>query len=130
MTTMVSNLRSTAVLTEYVRTCDALARYAILSEVLQMKEKQLRPAVLEEIGERRAVTVRGTVRILTPGESSSVKRVCTDEEIVEFCKSAGLKYSERSAEYCAPASFSKYVREGLIPSELFETTVERRVSIV
>lgn len=128
MTTI--SLRSTSNLTDYVRTTDRLATYAQLVKDLMRRELELRPAVLDEIGERRAITVRGQIRVLTPGETSSTKRLCTDEEAVAFCRAHGLKYSERSPEFVAPATFGKYVREGLLPSELYEIETTKIVSVV
>jgi hypothetical protein len=121
MTTI--NLRSTSTLTNYVKTCDRIATHARQLEQLRREEARLRPEVLAEIGERREIAVRGQVRILTRDVKESVSRACTDEEIVAFCRAHGLKYSERSPEYVAPASFSKYYREGLLLPEHYEVEV-------
>lgn len=128
MTTI--SLRSTSVLTDYVRTTDRLATYAQLVKELTRRELELRPAVLDEIGERRAITVRGQIRVLTPGETSSTKRLCTDEEAVAFCRAHGLKYSERSSEYVHPSTFTSYVGKGLLPADLYEIETTKIVSVV
>lgn len=128
MTTI--SLRSTSNLTDYVRTTDRLATYAQLVKELTRREFELRPAVLAEIGERRAITVRGQIRVLTPGETSSIKRTCTDEVAVGYCHCLGLKYSQRSADYVAPATFTSYVKKGLLPAELYEIETTRIVSVV
>jgi hypothetical protein len=91
---------------------------------LNTEKKRLRPQVLEEIGDRREIAVRGQVRVLIPSVKESISRACDDETAVEFCRANGLKYSERSAEYCAPASFSSYVRAGLIPEEMIDRKTE------
>jgi hypothetical protein len=96
---------------------------------LSKLEAKLRPEVIAEIGERREIAVRGQVRILEPEVKESISRACDDETAVEFCKANGLKYSERSAEYVAPATFSKYVRDGIVPEELIERKTETIVVV-
>jgi hypothetical protein len=123
------NLRSTSVLSRYVAVSDRLATLAKQLEELRAEEKRLRPQVLEEIGDRREIAVRGQVRVLLPSVKESISRACDDETAVEFCKQNGLKYSERSAEYCAPASFSAYVRAGLIPEEMIERKTELTIVV-
>ena len=123
------NLRSTSVLTRYVAVSDRLATLAKQQETLKAEEKKLRPQVLDEIGERREIAVRGQVRVLIPSVKESISRVCDDETAVEFCKTHGLKYSERTAEYVAPASFSSYAKQGLIPEELIERKTELTIVV-
>jgi hypothetical protein len=123
------NLRSTSVLTRYVAVSDRLATLARQTEELKAEEKRLRPQVLEEIGERREIAVRGQVRILIPSVKESISRACDDETAVEFCRANGLKYSERTPLYVAPASFSSYVRAGLIPEELIERKTEQTIVV-
>lgn len=127
MTTI--SLRSSAILTRYVAVSDRLATLAMQLDTLKTEEKKLRPQVLDEIGERREIAVRGQVRILSPSVKESISRACDDETAVEFCKSHGLKYSERSAEYVAPASFSSYVKQGLIPDEMIERKTEQTIVV-
>ena len=127
MTTI--SLRSSAILTRYVAVSDRLATLAMQLDTLKTEEKRLRPQVLDEIGERREIAVRGQVRILSPSVKESISRACDDETAVEFCKSHGLKYSERSAEYVAPASFSSYVKQGLIPDEMIERKTEQTIVV-
>ena len=128
MTTTIS-LRSTSVLTRYVAVSDRLATLSKQLETLKAEEKRLRPQVLEEIGERREIAVRGQVRVLVPSVKESISRACDDETAVEFCKTHGLKYSERTALYVAPASFSSYVRAGLIPEEMIERKTEQTIVV-
>ena len=123
------NLRSTSVLTRYVAVSDRLATLAKQLETLKAEEKKLRPQVLEEIGDRREIAVRGQVRVLVPSAKESISRACDDETAVQFCRDHGLKYSERTPEYVAPASFSSYVRAGLIPDEMIERKTELTIVV-
>ena len=111
------NLRSTASLTTYVKTCDKIAALAMQLDALQKTEKQLRPEILADIKDhdgRRAVIVAGTPRVLTIKEKESVKQNAEDSVIVEAAKAAGVKVSERSAEYVHSATLGKAYREGLL----------------
>jgi DNA-binding protein YbaB len=111
------NLRSTASLTTYVKTVDKLAALAMQIDALQKTEKQLRPEILAEIHEhdgRRAVIVAGTPRVLTIKTKESIKQDADDSVIVEAAKAAGVKVSERSAEYVHSATLGKAYREGLL----------------
>lgn len=111
------NLRSTASLTTYVKTCDKIAALAMQLDALQRTEKQLRPEILAEIHEhdgRRAVIVAGTPRVLTIKSKESVKQSGEDAETVAAAKLAGVKVSERSAEYVHSATLGKAYREGLL----------------
>lgn len=127
MTTI--SLRSSSTLTRYVNVSDRLATLAMQLETLKAEEKRLRPQVLEEIGDRREIAVRGQVRILSPSVKESISRACDDETAVQFCKDNGLKYSERTPLYVAPASFSSYVRAGLIPEEMIERKTELTIVV-
>lgn len=127
MTTI--SLRSSSTLTRYVNVSDRLATLAKQLEELKAEEKRLRPQVLDEIGDRREIAVRGQVRVLLPIAKESISRACDDETAVQFCKQNGLKYSERSAEYVAPASFSSYVKQGLIPEEMIERKTEQTIVV-
>lgn len=126
MTTI--NLRSTATLTAYVNTVDRMKTLATQLNALSKIEAKLRPEVLEQIGERREVIVKGTVRILEPETKESIGQVDT-ERTTEAFKAMGLPVSTRSAEYVAPATFSKYVREGIVPDELIKKTTEAIVVV-
>lgn len=127
MTTI--SLRSSAVLSRYVAVSDRLATLAKQLDTLKAEEKKLRPQVLDEIGDRREIAVRGQVRILIPSVKESISRACDDETAVQFCMVNGLKYSERTALYVAPASFSSYVRAGLIPEEMIERKTELTIVV-
>jgi len=111
------NLRSTASLTTYVKTIDKIAALSMQLDALQKTEKQLRPEILAEIHEhdgRRAVIVAGTPRVLTIKEKESVKQSGEDAETVAAAKLAGVKVSERSAEYVHSATLGKAYRDGLL----------------
>ena len=126
MTTI--NLRSTATLTAYVNTVDRMKTLATQLNALSKNEAKLRPDVLDQIGERREVIVKGTVRILEPETKESIGQVDT-ERTTEAFKALGLPVSTRTPEYVAPATFSKYVREGVVPDELIKKTEEQIVVV-
>jgi hypothetical protein len=95
---------------------------------LSRLEAKLRPEVLEAIGERREIAVRGQVRILEPSVKDSIGQVDA-EKTVDVFKAIGLPVNTRSAEYVAPASFSKLVRDGVVPEELIKRTSESIVIV-
>ncbi len=128
MTTTTINLRSTATLTAYVKTVDRMRTLAKQLAELSKIETKLRPEVLEEIGERREIAVRGQVRILEPSVKESIGQADT-EKTVEVFRELGLPLNTRSAEYVAPASFSKLVRDGVVPDELIKRTSESIVIV-
>lgn len=128
MTVNTINLRSTATLTNYVRTVDRMRTLAKQLAELSKLETKLRPEVLEAIGERREIAVRGQVRILEASTKESIGQEDTDKT-VEVFRAIGLPVNTRSAEYVAPASFSKLVRDGIVPEELIRRTSESIVIV-
>jgi hypothetical protein len=128
MTQNTINLRSTATLTNYVKTVDRMRTLAKQLAELSKLEAKLRPEVLEAIGERREIAVRGQVRILEPSLKESIGQEDT-EKTVEVFRSLGLPLNQRSPEYCAPASFAKLVRDGIVPEELIRRTSETVVVV-
>jgi len=120
MVQITSNLRSTKAITDYVTLSDESATIAARLKAISQELKALEPTVLEQIGEGRAVKIGSQVRTVKPGTVESIKRTCDDETAVEFCKSHGLKYQERSAEYVAPATFSAHVKAGAMSPELYD----------
>ena len=126
--TATVNRRSNKTLTAYVETVDRMRVLAKQLNDMQKIETQLRPEVLDQIGERREVIINGTCRILEPEVKESIGQVDT-EKTVEAFHALGLPVSVRSAEYVAPATFSKYVREGIVPDELIRKTEERIVVV-
>lgn len=123
MTQNTINLRSTATLTNYVKTVDRMRTLAKQLSELSKLETKLRPEVLEAIGERREIAVRGQVRILEPEVKESIGQADT-EKTVEVFRELGLPLNQRSPEYCAPASFAKLVRDGVVPEELISRKTE------
>lgn len=130
MTTTTTSLRSTLAITSFVELSDELAAIQIRAKQITAELKRLTPEVLEQIGDRREVRVNKQVRVLTPRIDESIGRACTDEEIVEFCRQNELKFQTRSPEYVAPATFTKYVKEGLIPEPMIERTITTGVSVI
>ena len=128
MTVNTINLRSTKTLTDYVRTTDRMRTLAKQLSELSKLETKLRPEVLEAIGDRREIAVRGQVRILEPSIKESIGQA-DGEKTVEVFKELGLPLNTRSAEYVAPASFSKLVRDGLVPEELIKRSSESIVIV-
>ena len=128
MTVNTINLRSTATLTNYVRTVDRMRTLAKQLSELSKLETKLRPEVLEAIGERREIAVRGQVRILEASTKESIGQEDT-EKTVEVFRAIGLPLNQRSPEYCAPASFSKLVKDGVVPEELIKRTSESIVIV-
>jgi hypothetical protein len=127
MTTTI-NLRSTATLTAYVRTTDRMRTLAKQLAELSKLETKLRPEVLEAIGERREIAVRGQVRILEPSTKESIGQIDTEKTVEEF-KAIGLPVNTRSPEFVAPASFSALVKKGIVPEELISRTSETIVVV-
>ena len=126
MTTI--NLRSTATLTNYVKTVDRMRTLAKQLNELSKLEAKLRPEVLAEIGERREIAVRGQVRILKPETKESIGQLDTELTVERF-KAIGLPVNVRSAEWVAPASFSKLVKDGVVPDDLIKRTSETIVIV-
>ena len=128
MTQNTINLRSTATLTAYVRTTDRMRTLAKQLNELQKIETKLRPEVLEAIGDRREIAVRGQVRILEPSVKESIGQADT-ERTTEVFRELGLPVNVRSAEFVAPASFSALVKKGVVPEELIRRTSESIVIV-
>jgi hypothetical protein len=128
MTVNTINLRSTKTLTDYVKTVDKMRTLAKQLAELSKLETKLRPEVLEAIGERREIAVRGQVRILEPSVKESIGQEDA-ERTVEVFKELGLPLNQRSPEYCAPASFAKLCRDGVVPEELIKRTSESIVIV-
>ena len=125
MVQITSNLRSTKAITDFVQLSDESATIAARLKAIERELKELQPTVLEQIGDGRAVKIGSQVRTVKPGTVDKITRTCDDLTAVEFCKSHGLKFQERSAEYVAPATFSAHVKAGAMDPELYniETTV-------
>jgi hypothetical protein len=123
MTTTTINLRSTKTISEYVKTVDTMRTLAKKLSELSKLEEQMRPAVLDEIGDRAEKEIRKQIRILEPSVKESIGQVDT-EKTVETFKLIGLPVNTRSPEFVAPASFSSLVKKGVVPEELIRRTSE------
>ena len=128
MTVNTINLRSTATLTTYVRTVDRMRTLAKQLAELQKLETKLRPEVLEAIGDRREIAVRGQVRILEPSVKESIGQADTEKTVEEF-KAIGLPVNTRSPEFVAPATFRKLVIEGAVPEHLVKRETETLIIV-
>ena len=128
MTQSTINLRSTATLTNYVRTVDRMRTLAKQLSELSKLESKLRPEVLEAIGERREIAVRGQVRILEPSTRESIGQIDTEKTVETFLE-LGLPVSHRSPVFVAPATFSKLVKDGIVPEELIRRTSETLIVV-
>ena len=128
MTTTTINLRSTKLISDYVRTVDTMRTLAKKLSELSKLEERMRPDVLAAIGERAEKEIRKQIRILEPSTKESIGQVDT-ENTVEVFKSIGLPVNVRSAEYVAPASFSALVKKGVVPEELIRRTSESIVIV-
>lgn len=128
MTTTTINLRSSKLINDYVRTVDTMRSLAKKLSELNKIEERMRPDVLAAIGTRAEKEIKHQIRILEPSVKESIGQVDT-EKTVEAFKSIGLPVNTRSAEYVAPASFSKLVREGVVPEELIRRTTEHIVIV-
>jgi len=127
MTTTI-NLRSTKTLTDYVRTTDRMRTLAKQLNELSKLEAKLRPEVLEAIGDRREIAVRGQVRVLESSVKESIGQADTEKTAAAF-KAIGLPVNTRSAEYVAPATFKKLVLDGVVPEELINREKESAVIV-
>jgi hypothetical protein len=128
MTQNTINLRSTATLTNYVRTVDRMRTLAKQLAELSKIEAKLRPEVLEAIGERREIAVRGQVRILEPSTKESIGQRDTEVTVEEF-KKLGLPVATRNPEFVAPATFRKLVIEGAVPEYLVKRETETLIIV-
>jgi hypothetical protein len=126
MTTI--NLRSTKELTRYVQICDRLATIERTRKELEQEEKKLRPAIIEEIGDRREIAVRGQVRVLIPHVKESIGQADTEATVARFIE-LGLPVAERSPQWIPPATFSKLVKEGSVPDDLIKRSTETLIVI-
>ena len=128
-TAISSNLRSTAAITAYVVCCDRLAALAAELKALQREEKELRPDVLQQIGDGRAVKVSGIVRKLAPVAIVSVSRIVDDETAAAACQAAGLDVDHRSSVWVSPSKLRAYAIAGDLPAGIAEVAETLTVKI-
>jgi hypothetical protein len=124
-----STLRSTKTLTNFVRLSDEAKTLATRLKEVERELTALTPEILETIQGSRAVKIGTQIRLITEGSTESIKRTCTDEVAVEFCRANGLKFSTRSPEYVAPATFSALVRSSQMHVDYYLIDVTRIVIV-
>ena len=118
MSTKTISTRSNAALTTYVKTVDRMRALAHELAQLQRQERDLRPAVLEQIGEEpRPVTISKALRIVKRSRRHSVKIV--DAELaLTWAKERGVKVSTRTPEYVAPQTIRESAIRGEVPADV------------
>lgn len=128
MVQITSNLRSTKAITDYITLSDESATITARLKAITRELTELQPTVLEQIGEGRAVKIGSQVRTIKPGTTEKISRTCDDLSAVQWCKAHGLKFSTRSPEYVAPATFSALVRSSQMHRDFYE--IETTVIVV
>jgi len=123
MTTTTINLRSTKLISDYVKTIDTMRTLAKKLSELSKLEERMRPAVLDAIGERAEKEIRKQIRILEPSTKESIGQVDAEKTVEEF-KELGLPVNTRSPEFVAPATFRKLVLDGAVPEHLVKREIE------
>ena len=128
MTTTTINLRSTKLISDYVRTVDTMRTLAKKLSELSKLEERMRPDVLQAIGERAEKEIRKQIRILEPSVKESIGQRDTEVTVEEF-KKLGLPVNTRSPEFVPPATFRKLVLDGSVPEYLVKRDVEHIVIV-
>jgi hypothetical protein len=95
---------------------------------LSKLETKLRPEVLEAIGDRREIAVRGQVRILEPSVKESIGQADGEKTVEEF-KAIGLPVTTRSPEFVPPATFKALVLKGAVPEHLVKRETETLIIV-
>jgi len=134
-----STLRSTKNLTNFVRLSDESKTLSARLKIVERELTALTPEILETIQGSRAVKMDdfdenglktgSRIRLITEGATESIKRTCDDETAVHFCKQNGLKFSTRSPEFVAPATFSALVRSSQMNVDFYTIDVTRIVVV-
>ena len=124
MNTKTISTRSNATLTTYVKTVDRMRALAHELAQLERQERDLRPAVLEQIGEEpRPVTISKALRIVKRSRRHSVKIV--DAELaLTWAKERGVKVSTRTPEYVAPQTIREAAIRGEVPADVAAVETE------
>ena len=124
MSTKTISTRSNAALTTYVKTVDRMRALAHELAQLERQERDLRPAVLEQIGEEpRPVTISKALRIVKRSRRHSVKIV--DAELaLTWAKERGVKVSTRTPEYVAPQTIREAAIRGEVPADVAAVETE------
>jgi len=130
-TTRSFDIANDVALTNYVRTSDRMAALAREMEDLQKDEKRMRPAVLailaETPGRAAIVGVNNSPRRLqiVTDESIGTNKDIDENVLIAAARTAGVKVSERSPEYIAPATFRAAYLSGLLQEFGTVKTTER-----
>ena len=128
MTMTAINLRSTKLISDYVKTVDAMRTLAKKLSELSKLEERMRPAVLQAIGDRAEKEIRKQIRILEPSVKESIGQIDA-EKTVEVFRELGLPVGTRSPEFVAPASFRKMVLDGVVPEHLVKRETEHIIIV-
>ena len=127
---MTITLRSTALLTDYVRTVDKIATLSRQLKELEKHEANTRPDVITEIGDRREVAIRGQVRVLRLAEKTSVSAAVDQDALVAEAKRVGVKVSTQPAEYVHSSTLRAAVDAGKIGDEFIERKVTQIIEVI
>ena len=124
MSTKTISTRSNAALTTYVKTVDRMRALAHELAQLERQERDLRPAVLEQIGEEpRPVTISKALRIVKRSRRHSVK-IVDAERALSWAKERGVKVSTRTPEYLAPQTIREAAIRGEVPADVAAVETE------
>ena len=124
MNTKTISTRSNATLTTYVKTVDRMRALAHELAQLERQERDLRPAVLEQIGEEpRPVTISKALRIVKRPRRHSVK-IVDAERALSWAKERGVKVSTRTPEYLAPQTIREAAIRGEVPADVASVETE------
>ena len=124
MNTRTISTRSNATLTTYVKTVDRMRALAHELAQLERQERDLRPAVLEQIGEEpRPVTISKALRIVKRSRRHSVK-IVDAERALSWAKERGVKVSTRTPEYLAPQTIREAAIRGEVPADVAAVETE------
>jgi len=129
VTKVSSNLRATISMRNFALLSDELATIVERKRIIEAEMAGLLTDVLNDIGTGRPATVNKKIRYFSPESETKTKRIAAESEVVEYCKEHGIEFNTRSEEWIAPATFGKYVRQGLMPEEFYEQTVVRSVVV-
>ena len=127
---MTITLRSTALLTDYVRTVDKIATLSRQLKELERHEENTRPEVIAEIGDRREVAIRGQVRVLRIAEKTSISASVEQSVLVAEAKRVGVKVSVQPAEYVHSSTLRAAVESGKIVDEFIERKTTQIVEVI
>ena len=129
MSTKTISTRSNAALTTYVKTVDRMRALAHELAQLDRQERDLRPAVLQQLegDEPRPVTINKALRIVKRSRCHSVK-IVDAERALTWAKERGVKVSTRTPEYLAPQTIRESAIRGEVPADV--ASVESEYIIV